>query len=887
MSNISSQHPITSLSPRERDILCLMVQGRTNQQMADELFITKESVRAVIRSINNKLGIPKYESSADTRQATIDLALRHNICNSTSQQSTPIKNNLPHQTTTFIGRAEELANLADLLITPSNRLITILASGGMGKTRLALALARRQLADFRDGVFFVPLTAITSKENLINQIGSQIGMNFHSDNRSTMQQVLDTLRDKQRLLVLDNFEQLIPHTRIIKDILTESPQVKIILTSRERLGLNGEIVFRIGGLNTNTPDASALFIDSLKRAKPDFEPDESDHLQSNRICHLVGGMPLALVLASNWIEILSLSEIADEISRSLDLLSEESHENNGVRAVFDRTWERLTDIQKRVFKRLSIFIDGFTRESANAVADANLLTLKQLVDKSLIQLTDMGRYTLHELLRQYAFEKLMESGDHHPTADGHAAYFADFVASREQHVKGSGQMQALAELVADFSNIETSWYWAIDHHQSGKVIRMLECLFYIAEYRSKAHIFLDMLRYADANLKDAPEEEDQRLWGQIVAYRIHIERFAGQLRNSDEEANLHLKSSLKIARRYDHPRDIAFCLLMLATQAINHHAYHESIALYEQSCVIYAELDDNTRLTHCYSQMAYCYHMLGQHDKVLELDVLARNVAEDGGNIIDIANHLYNHAIGLESYALDVDRAIAEHQNAMALVHQAHYTDFEYHIYISIGSIELRRGNISKAREIYEESLEAAQSSGDLSLLGRIYYGLGLLNTINEEFESARDIWQKAYQLSTDTGHDYQAVIAQWGLGLTLSVLGKFEQGRIAVIPMIQQTTGTRLPKHVINNALPIAIILANTGEPIRTIEQLGFALSHPKSISGWMHKWDFLARLMEDLEAELGADIFQEAWDRGANRELDDIVEEHIRWVEENSTGD
>jgi hypothetical protein len=349
MTNLSTLESFASLSSRELDVLCLMTRGMTNQQIAGELFISKESVRAVIRSINNKLGTPSFDNSTAIRQATIDIALRHNLCSKVHDSSINVKNNLPNQMTTFIGRGKELLQLTNMLSDPKNRLISIVAPGGMGKTRLALAFAKRQLSNFVDGVYFVPLTAVTTEDGIINEIVTQMKVLFQSDNRSPKQQLLDILREKNRLLILDNFEQLIQHTNLINDILTTSSQVNIVVTSRERVGLKSEMVFRLNGLGIEDHDATDLFVDSLKHMQPDFHVEDDDIAHIQRISELVGGMPLALILAANWIELLSLSEIGDEIATSLDLLSEDLQDTPGIRAVFDRTWGRLTEKQQQVF----------------------------------------------------------------------------------------------------------------------------------------------------------------------------------------------------------------------------------------------------------------------------------------------------------------------------------------------------------------------------------------------------------------------------------------------------------------------------------------------------------------------------------------------------------
>jgi non-specific serine/threonine protein kinase len=318
------------------------------------------------------------------------------------------KHNLPVQATPFVGREHELAELSKLLSNPAVRLVTILAPGGMGKTRLALAAAEQWLNStsvganrrfapttlslFANGVYFVALAPLTSPDFMVSTIAEAVGFQFYPGGEP-QQQLLDFFREKHLLLIMDNFEHVLDGAAIVGDILAYALGVKIIATSRERLNLGGETPFALSGMDFpdwETPQdaldyaAVKLFVQSAKRAQPGFELRDADLTYLARICRLVAGMPLAIVLAAAWVELLSLREIAVEIDKSLDFLATERRDiperQRSIQGVLEYAWNRLSAAERSAFMKLSAFRGGFTREAAEQVAGANLRVLMALVN---------------------------------------------------------------------------------------------------------------------------------------------------------------------------------------------------------------------------------------------------------------------------------------------------------------------------------------------------------------------------------------------------------------------------------------------------------------------------------------------------------------------------
>lgn len=468
------------LTTRERAVLGLVGQQWTNRQIAGELVLAHSTVRWYLRQIYAKLGVAG-RSEAVLRARALGL-----IAHATSSQP---GSNLPAAATPFVGRQMELQALDELLLEPYVRLVTILGPGGIGKTRLALALARRDTERrvpgserllFPDGVWYVSLAPITTGSHLFPAIAEALNLELEPADalkRSPEKQLCDFLRQKRLLLVLDNFEQLVEAATLLGRMMGAAPEIKVLVTSRQRLQLQGEHLFWIQGLELPEEAAGVaaarsgavrLFANTARRVKPAFRLEGDEVATAVRICRLLEGMPLAIELAASWAAVLPLPAIEREVSRGLEILAGELCDvparHRSVRAALHTSWERLTSEERDALSQLAIFRGGFTREAAQQVARANFPLLARLVSRTwLVYEPKQDRYQMHELLRQYAVEKLAADGAaERNVQERHSRFFCAVLAEFAEQSHGSEIRVALARVTTESANVLVAWQWAIE-----------------------------------------------------------------------------------------------------------------------------------------------------------------------------------------------------------------------------------------------------------------------------------------------------------------------------------------------------------------------------------------------------------------------------------------
>lgn len=413
-------------------------------------------------------------------EAGVNTPLPHMAANGLDRFRTPTplmsvaNHNLPAQPTPFIGRERELNELKRLIQDPNVRLITVMGTGGIGKTRLALACAHRVIGSFVDGIFFVPLAPLSSADDLVQTLGHTLDMDFSQD-LAPKTQLLDYLRGRALLLVMDNWDHLLDGLPLLAEILQTAPRVQVLATSRVKLNLQGETIFAIDGLDypaaanergAQDHSAVSLFVQAARRAKPGFELTPEALPDVVTITQMLEGMPLGIELAAAWTATMTPRDIVREMRANLDFLGADTGDSpdghpHSLRAVFESSWRLLSTDEREVFVRIAVFRGRFTRSAGQAVSGASIRQLMGLANKSLLRRdTDSGIYHIHEVSRQFAEEKLTQWGEAQAVRDAHARFYLKELADGRRDLEGRRQLEVLDEIEADLENIRAGWRWA-------------------------------------------------------------------------------------------------------------------------------------------------------------------------------------------------------------------------------------------------------------------------------------------------------------------------------------------------------------------------------------------------------------------------------------------
>src|SRR5512135_2553797 len=476
--------------------------------------------------------------------------------------SLPPSSNLPIPPTPLVGREAELAALSRLLFDPQCRLITLIGTGGMGKTRLAIEAATRHAAASSSGAYFVALASLSSPAFLAPAIADALGVKFQGPTEPRAQ-LLTYLRDKSLLLVLDNFEHLLSSVELLAEIMERIPDVKLLVTSRERLNLPGEWVFAIQGLPVPAVEQSdrlaensavLLFTQCAVRARNNFALEAGEYEAVVRVCQLVEGMPLGIELAASWVRVLSCQEIAREIESNLDFLATPMRRiperHRSLRAVFEHSWSLLPSSERELLRQLAVFQGGFRREAAELVAGATLSGLMALVDKSLVRRTQSGRYDLHEVVRQYALAHLAEDPRGEAAVrERHSEFYLGLVKAREKTSHGAAQAETMRELTDEIDNIRAAWDWAVKHEKFGTIGPALRCFAWFCDMRGWLREGIERMELVVQVLRVRADDRERQVLGQALAQQGLLVEFQGQF----SRAQTLFEESLAILRSIGDP----------------------------------------------------------------------------------------------------------------------------------------------------------------------------------------------------------------------------------------------------------------------------------------------------------------------------------------------
>lgn len=477
----------------------------------------------------------------------------------------------------FIGREMELDEITNLLVDPSCRLITLHGSGGIGKTSLAMELIRQQAGIYKDGIFFISLAGTNSNEELISALVDSLKIEL-MDSSNTLSRLRDYLRNKTMLLVLDNFEHLLENnksTRVLTEVIHHTLNIKILVTSRERLNLKEEWVYPLKGMSYPDRiesdeiesqmkfDALALFYDRARQIQPDFKIDLQSISAVIHICQLLEGLPLGIELAASDVWSQSCQMIATKISNNLNSLnanaSNISPRYRSLWANLDASWTLMENHQQEIFIRLGIFEEGISIRAAQTIGLASLDDLTRLVNQSLLQHDKQGQYKMHAVIRQYARERLHDSGFMAETQIAFIDYFTNYLLDRQEKSKFFHQKQALDDIQAEIRNLKEAWEWILERKQTDKIDIFLEPLFQFFHIRSRYQEGMDFFQ-PGLDLLDQIQAAEPLAQYEIVSGRllVMIGSLAHRLRQNDK-ARYSLEKAAQIFKEHSLENDLAIC----------------------------------------------------------------------------------------------------------------------------------------------------------------------------------------------------------------------------------------------------------------------------------------------------------------------------------------
>jgi predicted ATPase len=700
------------------------------------------------------------------------------------------RSNLPQQLTRFIGRQREIAEIRDLLT--HTRLLTLSGPGGIGKTRLALQVAGDSLLEYRDGVWFVEFASLADTDLVPHTVASTLGVHEEAG-RSITDTVVDFLKSTHVLLVLDNCEHLISACAQLTDkLLRSSKSLRVLVTSQEPLAIAGEAVFRVSSLGLPDPqgqpdpeslskhEAVELFLDRARSVKSTFAIGSSNALALAKLCVQLDGIPLAIELAASRASVLSVEQIAARISDRLTLLTGGSRtalpRHQTLLAAIDWSYNLLSESEKILFRRLSVFSGGWTLEAAETVCAGDgvdtghvLGLLAGLVDKSLVLAEEregQQRYRFMVTLLEYALKRLMQTEEGETISRGHARFFVALAVAGEPKLMSTEQKVWLEGLNAEYDNIRAVLNWTSKKNaEMGlRLAGALGQFWYLRGYWDEGRRWLaEMLGASGALAHPA-----QRVRALNAAAWIALNQ--GEYvsaRSFSEEA-------LSLSRESGDKRETGFALNCLAILTAEQGEFAVARSLLEESLTIRRELGDKSMIASTLQNVGILAFRQGEFASARSLFEESLGISREVGYKHGIATALVNCG--------EVARRMGDHAAAQALLDEglALAKDMGDKIVIPIalnalGALAGRQGDYAAARALHTKGLEVSRELGDKRLIAENLQSLGI---VAEKYPAARSLFEKSLAIRRELGDRAEIAIALNHLGSVIARQGDYATAR-------------------------------------------------------------------------------------------------------------
>lgn len=727
----------------------------------------------------------------------------------------------------FIGRQTEYEQIISHLTNPACRLLTLVGPGGMGKTRLATHAIQHTYqqksaslqALFPHGCYFVPLAEATSQEHLVQAIAQALALPPAPAGKIAAQ--LETyLQDKKLLLLLDNFEQLSPAALFLHQLLTAAPGLKLLVTSRAPLAIQAEWLLRLDGLPYPTAtnqeaglwqDYSALqlFSQAAQRVQPDFQVDERNLSAIIHICHLTEGMPLALELAAAWLRLLPCTQIADQIGRNLDFLQTEWPDlpprHRSMRAMFQQSWDFLGEQAQRVLAQLSVFSGSFSVEAALAVTEATLPLLLQLLDKSLVQRQENGRFALHKLIQQFAAEQLALLPDQQQaTLRRHSQHYLELVQGYGAALHGPQAISVIHDLRLTQANLVTAWQTAVQQQQWPLIEA---CLDSFTDY----HLISGQLNEVSTLLAAAIEATAATAVSPLAAYlrlnqaRILIEQ--GYLPAAADRLAQVAQTELV----QTHPR-------LLARLQLENGRLQELQSSYDEA------------LTNLTSALSF-YQQSGNRLRQAQL--------------IGTIGNVY-----WRQYRLD--EALTNFHRALAMATEIGDQAYQAILLSDIGIIYVDKSDFSQGLHYYEQALAIDKALGNQAHVARHTHNIARVYRLQGKFDLALTYFKQAAETAVALGLRRGASLCLTNMGIVAKQLGQYGQAEAYYQQALQISQELNLKEGIANNWGNLANLYRLQGKftTARTYYEQAITLSREIGyVEGEARHIGDLAELHKDLE--------------------------------------
>ena len=653
----------------------------------------------------------------------------------------------------FVGRTVELRRIGALLVQDDCRLLSLMGPGGVGKTRLAQRAIHEFAPRFSDGATFVALEDISSTREFGGRLARELGVKL-TGRDEPLDQVIEFLRERHMLLVLDNFEQLANDASILERLLQACTRLKIIVTSRVRLALPIEWLLPLEGLpcpeiedqdHFEAFDAVRLFVQAAQRVEPALVP-AVEAASIVDICRQLEGLPLALELAAAWTRVLSCDAIAAELRQGTELLHavDAAHpaRHASIDVVFDQSWRLLSQIERDVLSRLSVFHGGFSSEAARAVTGAPLPVLGALADKSLLR-KDGPRIYLHPLVQQLAAARLGDGPAYVKTQTAHAAYFHRLLAQLRPLAE-AGDRVALQTIDVEFENCRRAWAWSIAEAQADALRLSSRTLLEYCDHRGRSEDGLALLRAA---IESPVAKADGKLDALLLSKASHLAYRLGRYVDAEAMALRALEATRKSRDRATKVQSLS----VLGTCALQLGRWDDARRYFKQALEATAPEGQASALAGTLDHLALVEKALGNYAEALRLSLQSLVQYQRLGDSAEEALCLNN--LGSLCLTMREDDAAGVHlRQGLAICERDGIVGTRGYILSNLTELALRAGDLAAAESHAGHAIEVATASGNRAVLSWVKTKVARLAVRRGDNDAARSALAEGLSVALELG---------------------------------------------------------------------------------------------------------------------------------------